>query len=127
MKKYLLTSFLCASAIFMFSCKTKKVAVVEKKTETAPATVEKKTELPAPTTSEVYFPKVKAIVAKSCVSCHSEGYNDVKLNSDELIAKHANHIKSEVVARKMPPQEILKAEEIQIIENWAKKGGKITD
>jgi uncharacterized membrane protein len=119
MKKYIITSLLCASVIFLFSCKTKKVAVVEKKTEIAPT--------PAIASGEAYFPKVKAIVAKSCVNCHSEGYNEVKLNSDELISKHATHIRDEVVARKMPPRETLNAGEIQIIETWAKKGGKITD
>lgn len=107
----------------VFSCKTKKVVV----TETKPKPEVSKPVPPAPvaTVGEAMFPKVKAILAKSCVMCHS-AYN-LNFGSDADIVRHASEIKSQVVARTMPKKGSLTAEEIQIIADWAKKGGKATD
>lgn len=126
MKKIVIHSFLCLSMTLAFSCKTKKAAVSEAKpTVSTPTPPPTPPTPPAAVAGEAMFPKVKAIMTQSCVNCHN-AYN-LNLGTDADIVKHATEIKAQVVARSMPKKGTLTAEEIQIIADWAKKGGKVTD
>lgn len=126
MKKFVIHSFLCLSMTLAFSCKTKKAAVSETKPKPAVSTpMPPSPPAPVMAAGEAAFPKVKAILAKSCVMCHN-GYN-LNLGTDLDIAKHAAEISDQVVSRKMPAKGTLTPEEVQIIAAWAKKGGKVTD
>lgn len=92
------------------------------------------------TPSEVkYFPKVKAIIAQSCISCHSavDPFNwpgrPTAFDKDEDIATSYTSIKRAVVDpasptnKRMPENGSLTQQQIDDIVKWYEKGGKVTD
>jgi uncharacterized membrane protein len=96
----------------------------------------KDSNLPQPGT-DVYFPKVKLIVANNCLACHSSSGTwagrPTKFDTDSDISSLYSAIKRAVADpasptnRRMPQGGSLSASDIDIIVKWFNKGGKVSD
>jgi uncharacterized membrane protein len=90
-----------------------------------------------PPTTEVYFPKVKAIIQVNCMSCHSSSGSwegrPVAFDTDEQITAGYTSIKAAVADpetitnKRMPKGSTLSQSDINTIVKWYEKGGKSTD
>lgn len=86
------------------------------------------------TNQQKYYPAVKTIVAEKCLSCHASNGTwagrPIKLDSDQDICNQSEIIKKSVADpvspsnRRMPQEDSLTAEQIQVIVNWYQKGGQ---
>jgi uncharacterized membrane protein len=96
----------------------------------------KKDSTPDPN-SEVYFPKVKAIISANCMGCHSSTGawtgRPTKFDTDLDITTLYSAIKRAVADpvtitnKRMPQGGTLSAGDIDTIVKWFNKGGKATD
>ncbi len=91
-------------------------------------------------TTEKYFPKVKTIIQYHCLSCHSAtgswAGRPISFDTDEeIVAAHAS-IKASVADpadpgpfgnKRMPQNEVLSAQDVDVIVKWFEKGGRATD
>jgi uncharacterized membrane protein len=87
--------------------------------------------------NDKYFTAVKTIVANNCLVCHSSSGTwagrPTKFDNDSDISSLYIAIKKEVADpasptnKRMPQGGSLSASDIDIIVNWFKKGGKVSD